>query len=505
MPHSGSRMKTIALVVVMAAAGLAGAETAAPRKRAMSLTDCVQEALLRNLDVQIERYNPQISRLGLRGSYAGYDPSFTISGTHDYRLSGGGTDPATQFRLPATESDGATVKSGVLGQLPWGLNYELFGSLTETATSYLTNRSDTARGSVGVNLEQPLLKNFMIDQTRLNIAVSKNRLHYSEMGLRSKIMDVVTSVEKAYYELIAARENVKVQEKALQLAEQLLSENKKRVEVGTLAPLDEKQAESQVAARRADLLSAQQTHSVAGNALRALMSDNYRDIHGLVIEPVEKLAAPVQMFDLQQCWSKGLSQRPEFLQAKLDAEKLELQLKFNRNQLLPELALTGTYGHGAGGDLVRTFGDGLEDFRTGDKPFYSYGAKMKMPLGNRAARYTYRATKLEVEQFKLAVKKIEQGILVEIDNYVTAARVSFERVGSTREARLYAEAALEAEQKKLENGKSTSFFVLQLQKDLTTTRSGEISALADYNKALADLARSEGDTLDRRAINLQIQ
>ena len=318
-------------------------------------------------------------------------------------------------------------------------------------------------------------------------------------------MDVVTSVEKAYYDLIAARENVKVQEKALQLADQLLSENKKRVEVGTLAPLDEKQAESQVAARKADLLSAQQTLSTAENTIRTLMSDNYRDIHGLTIEPAEKLAAPAQQFNVQHSWSKGLAQRPEFLQAKLDSERLELQMKYDRNQLLPDLSLTGTYGHGASGADVREFGDGLDEFRMGNHPFYSYGAKLSVPLGNRAARSTYRVAKLSVEQIKLTFKKIEQGILVEIDNNITAARVSFERVGSTREARLYAEAALEAEQKKLENGKSTSFFVLQLQKDVTTNRSAEIGALADYNKALANLARSEGATLDRRAINLQIQ
>lgn len=486
-------------------AGVANAETPTTRPRAMSLTDCVQEALIHNLDVQIERYNPQISMLNLRGAYAGYDPSFSISGTHDYRLSGGGTDPTTQFQLPATEAEGETFRAGVVGLLPWGLNYELFGNLTETTSTFFTNRSETTRGSVGINLEQPLLKNFLIDGTRLNVAVSKNRLKYSEMGLRMTIMDVVTSVEKAYYDLIAARENVKVQEKALQLAEQLLSENKKRVEVGTLAPLDEKQAESQVAARKSDLLSAQQTLSAAENALRTLMSDNYRNAHEMVIEPAERLAAPAQQFSLQESWTRGLTQRPEFLQAKFDAERLELQLKYDRNQLLPDLALIGGYGHGAGGELIREFSDGLNDFRTGDKPFYSYGAKMTVPLGNRAARNTYRATKLNIEQIKLTVKKVEQGILAEIDNNITAARVSFERVSSSREARLYAEAALDAEQKKLENGKSTSFFVLQLQKDVTTARSGEISALADYNKALADLARSEGATLDRRAINVQVK
>lgn len=507
MPHSARRMKKVILVLTaVVVAALVPAQGEAARKRSMSLTDCVQEALIHNLDVQIERINPQLSREDLRGAYAGYDPIFRISGEHRYQLSGGGFDPTIQFTIPPTEGEFDTISSGLSGGLlPWGTTYDIAASLTESVSTFTTNRSDTTRGSAGITLSQPLLKNFLIDGTRLRISVSKNRLDYSEMGLRSKVMDVVTSVEKAYYDLIAARETVKVQAKALQLAEQLLSENKKRVEVGTMAPLDEKQAESQVAGSRADLLSAQQSLSAAENGLRALIHDNYRDYRELLIEPVEQLAAPAQQFDVQQSWSKGLSQRPEYLQAKLNTEQSELNYKYDRNQLLPDLSLTGAYGHGAGGVAVREFGDGLEDFRTGRNPTYSFGARMSIPLGNRAARSNYRASKLTIEQVKLALKKTEQGILVEIDNNITAARVSYERVTARREARLYAEAALDAERKKLENGKSTSFFVLQLQKDLTSARSAEIGALADYNKSLADLARSEGSTLDRRAINLQLQ
>lgn len=507
MPHSARRMKKVTLVLTAAlVAALVPAQGEAARKRSMSLTDCVQEALVRNLDVQIERINPQISREELRGSYAGYDPTFRISGEHRYQLSGGGFDPTIQFNIPPTEGNSDTFSSGISGGLlPWGTTYDIGASLTESVSTFTTNRSDTTRGSAGITLTQPLLKNFLIDGTRLRISVAKNRLNYSEMGLRAKIMDVVTSVEKAYYDLIAAQENVKVQEQALQLAQQLLSENKKRVEVGTMAPLDEKQAESQVAGSRADLLSAQQALSAAENALRSLINDNYRDYRGLLIEPAEQLAAPVQQFNVQQSWSKGLAQRPEFLQAKLNAEQSELNLKYDRNQMLPDLALTGSYGHGAGGVAVQEFGDGLDDLRTGRNPTYSYGARLSIPLGNRAARSTYRTSRLALEQVKLSLKKTEEGILVEIDNNITTARVSLERVTARREARLYSEAALDAERKKLENGKSTSFFVLQLQKDLTGARSAEIGALADYNKALADLARSEGSTLERRAINLQIQ
>jgi len=484
----------------------------APKTRAMSLVDCVQEALQHNLELQIERYNPEISLYDLRGSYAGWDPVFSVQGKHTYSLSGGGLDPETKLPSPSSTTDADVFEAGIAGVAPWGLNYNLFGNINESygeiSPVFLTNLPtlfDNTRGAVGVNLFQPLLKNFWIDQTRLNIAVSKNRFTFSEQGLRGKVMDIVTSVEKGYFDLIAAREKVKVQEKALQLAEQLLSENKKRVEVGTLAPLDEKQAESQAAQRRTDLLSARQAQSSAQNALKSLLTDNYREFHDVEIEPAEPLAVPALIFNLQDSWGKGLSQRPELLQAKLDAERQGIQLKYDRNQLYPQLDVIGSYGHSAGGAGIREFSDGFDQFRGGDQPFWSYGARLNVPLSNTAARNNYKANKVALKQLLLKLKQTEQTILTEIDNDVIAARVGYERVNSTREGRRYAEAALEAEQKKMESGKSTSFFVLQLQRDLTQARSDEITALTDYNKSLAELARAEGSTLERRAVNVEVK
>jgi outer membrane protein TolC len=147
------------------------------------------------------------------------------------------------------------------------------------------------------------------------------------------------------------------------------------------------------------------------------------------------------------------------------------------------------------------FSDGLISFAGNPLP---HGARLSIPLGNVGARNAYKSSKVVLEQILLGLKKIEQGIIVEIDNTVIAARTSYERIGSTREARLYSEAALDAEQKKLENGKSTSFVVLQLQRDLIAARSAEISALADYYKSLADLAHSEGSTLERRNIDVSV-
>ena len=140
-----------------------------------------------------------------------------------------------------------------------------------------------------------------------------------------------------------------------------------------------------------------------------------------------------------------------------------------------------------------------------DRPFYTYGGRIVIPLGNGAARNRYKSSKAAQEQSVLLVKKLEQDIMVQIDNAIKLAQSNYERVGATRSAREYAEAALAAEEKKLENGKSTSFFVLQLQRDLTAAQSDEINALVQYRRSLAQLAQAEGSALERQRIDLSVK
>ena len=143
--------------------------------------------------------------------------------------------------------------------------------------------------------------------------------------------------------------------------------------------------------------------------------------------------------------------------------------------------------------------------RTTGATLFTISADNDLSAGQRSARSSYRASKTEYAVRQLALKKLEQDIMVEIDNAIKLAQANYERVGATRKAREYAEAALAAEQKKLESGKSTSFFVLQLQRDLTAARSDEIQALVQYKRSLALLAQSEGATFERHQIDLEVK
>jgi len=225
------------------------------------------------------------------------------------------------------------------------------------------------------------------------------------------------------------------------------------------------------------------------------------------IDPVEKLIVVPERFDIAESWRRGLSQRPDLRRLRLDLERRDINLRYLRNRIYPAIDLVGSYGHN-GLDRrpvssERQIGGVFQDELRGNSPYYSAGVVFSVPLSTRGPRNAFKASKAEKEQANLLAKRQEQEILVEIDNALKTAQSNLERIEATRTARQYAESALSAEQKKLEAGKSTSFIVLELQRDLTAARSQEIRALADYNKALAQLAFSEGESLERHHVTVK--
>jgi outer membrane protein len=515
------------------------AQTNATEVRPMSLEDCVQVALQHNLDVQIKKYNPEISRFTLNVASAYYDPVFSMSGGHDYTVAPGGFD-AQSRPYAGSESDVNFFNAAIQGLLPWGMSYNLGGSMNDTygtrpfvvedfnqpvvstnsfvninnnqpisflTTNYLTINSrtpfETVAGQVGfLSLRQPLLKNSWIDNNRLQVVLDRKNLQISELDVRYQVMTTVTAVERAYYELVFAQQNVDVQRKALELAERQLAEDRKRIEVGTLAPLSEKQDQAQAAASRSDLLGALGTEDTQQRVLKDLLSDDYSKWKDVTIQPTAKLVAVPQQLNLRESWEKGLAQRPDLIQEKISLEKQGQIVRYQKNQLFPQLDLVGSYGlSGSSSEL----GTSLGQFSSRDNPFWSVGGQMSIPLSNKAARNNYRAAKTNKEQMGLILKQMEQRVLIQIEDAIAVVNTSFQRVQATREARIYAEAALDAEQKKLESGKSTSFEVLRLQRDLTNARSSEIRALADYNIALVQLSLYDASTLERRGITLDVK
>jgi outer membrane protein TolC len=274
------------------------------------------------------------------------------------------------------------------------------------------------------------------------------------------------------------------------------------MDIGTLAQLSVEQDQSQVAQNEANVITAESTLDSDENALKNLITDDFKQWQSVNLVPSEPLTADKQEYDLQDSWNKGMTLRPDLLQAQITLEQQGIQLKFDRNQLFPELNLTGSYGYNGGGAV---YNDVFAQYRNQDSPFYTYGANLSIPLANLQPRNAYKADKVTERQDLLKLKQIEQNILVEIDNAVKQAQSDYESVQATRQSRIYAEAALDAEQKTYAVGKATTFEVLTYQNNLTTARGQEIRALANYEEALATLAQQEGSTLQRRNIDLVVQ
>jgi len=468
----------------------------APNVRQLSLQDCIQLALQHNLDLQIDRYNPQIALFSLNAAYGGYDPSFVFSGQHD-RSETAPTVFGTNI-FAGQVSDDNSFNSSLGGLSPWGTTYSLQGNAIDSYGNF----PEYSSGSASITVRQSLLKNLWIDSTRLTIRIGKNRVKYSELGLKWQIMQTVTTLEQAYYDLIYDRENLIVQQKAVQLAERLVAENRKKLEVGALAPLDLESAEAQAAQSQAAVIAAQSQLGTQERLVKKFITDNFAAWADIVLEPSGKLEATHQIFNRQDSWSKGLTQRPDLLQAKLDVEKQGIQLKFDRNQLFPQLDLFGTYGYNGQG---KEFSDALYDIQQMDQRFYTYGGQITIPLANISARNTYKSSKATLQQLLLTLKQAEQNVMITIDNDIGTIQANYEQVLATRAARQYAEAALNAEELKLQNGKSTVYTVLQMQRDLTTARGNEIQALDTHDKSVAQLSLDEGSTLDRLKIDWHVE
>ena len=504
------------------------AATPAGPVRQMSLTDCIRMALERNLSIMVGdtiklgdtadldernfgKLGLQETRLALESLYGYYDPVLSIRGGHNYGSDGSYLGGLGSFNDASRggKSELYTDSFGLnlAGIAPTGTRYAISAGMDRlndgfneplTPNSYYYQYNSTAR----ITITQPLLKDFWIDRGRLNIRLAKTAVKRSEMGFRLLVMNVVNQVAGLYFDFLAARDQVKVQEKALELANRLVAENNSKVAAGAIARLEVRQSESQAATTKAALTAAIFSAQQADNLLKAVITHEFNTIQPVNIEPTEKLIAVYQALSLAESWRIGLEQRPDYQMAKQDLENRDIALVFYKNQLYPALDLRGTYGRNGVGNST---GDSLESI--GDNHFPTYGGfvVLTVPLTRKSERADYKNAGVARQAAILSLKRKEDSVLQEIDIAVKEVISRYQTIESTRQARIFAEEALEAEQKKLENGQSTSFQVLQFQRDLTAASSNEIKALAGYNKALHQFYFREGSTLERNKIVLELK
>jgi outer membrane protein TolC len=478
--------------------------------RALTLRQCFDLALSRNLDIQIEHLSTDIAGYNLSGAYGVYVPNLSFRAQHDYLNQPADVDPKKAGLDLPYEMQNDLLEPGLKGKLPIGLTYGFnaytrednvrtvlnppFDTLIRTTNNYFSE----AR----IDLQQHLLRNFWIDSDREQILLRRRDLKISQQGMRFQIMKILLAVELTYDDLVAARETVRVQEKALELRQQLVKETLRRVQVGDLPPLDAEQAETQLENTLTALTAARELYVSEQNILKGLLTDDFRGLVDVELLPTDALLALEQDMNRSDSFLRAMQSRPDLIQARLAVEKSDVEVRFRKNQLFPDLDLVGAYGGLGVADEPGRSANYALSFANQE---YSYGVVLSFPLSNVTGRGAYRASKAARQIAQLELRKAEEAILLQIADFVNRAQSRYTQVSSTRKARAYAESALQAEVKKLQNGLSTAFIVLQLQEILTAARTAEVQALADYNKIIAQLSFAEGGILERHHLSLDVK
>ncbi len=479
------------LWIGLAAAGSSGLLAG----EALGLRSAIERALARNFDLAVAREAGDAGRDRSLAAEAAYVPVVSVSFNHTDTDS-----PAAEGATPKGETEARenAFTTAVGGILPTGATYSLSVSVSETngTRGAGTSRTDfdSASATLGAfTFTQPLWRDREIDATRLNIRQRRADARISVLDLTLQAIETVTAVERAYHALAAAREIVNVRTAALALAEQSLGDAEARRAVGTQTRLDEQQARAEVATNHADLLAARQSRRERENELKLLVSDDYAAWREVELELVDGLAAPGGPEpDYAASLARARAGRVELTRSEIGVERAGLEVAYRRDRLKPALGVTGGFGYRAA-DRELT---GLwSDLRGGEYPFYEAGVTLSFPWSRSGERAELRAARAEERQARLRLAQREQAIDAEVDDAVAAVASGRLRVEATAAARAYAEAALAADRERVAAGALTGYDVLLRQRDFVSARADEVTALADYQSARAELRRAEGGTL----------
>lgn len=475
----------------------------------ISVQEAVLRALQHNLDITISRQTKDSRLQDIIAEQAKFDPTFSLNGQFNRQVQPlnrpvFGFSPSA---LSATDpqkfdQNQANVTADLTQNLVTGANYDINFSPTRTnvagPNTFLFNPAYTS--GLALTLTQPLLRNFGVDVNKTFIHIAQNNAKVEEHVFMDRVLTVIATVEQSYWELVFVNENLKVAQLALKAAEELLASNRAKAKAGVMAIVDVLQAQAAVASRVEQVLLAEKAIRDQEDQFRRLLNPSEEELRqDLRLVPLDKPVQALEAISLEEALDTALQRRPEILQASKNVETSELNTKFAKNQLLPNLSFQGTSGLAG---LGKDPSDMINKNTSGD--FYNYGAGLVLsyPLGNRSAISQYNKRQLEGRNAQVTLTSIRQQVIVNVREAVRRVQTDFKRIETTRSARIMAEKQLQAEQQRLNVGLSTTRFVLDFQRDLATALGNELRAVVDYNKSLSNLARVKATTLDRYHIEL---
>ncbi len=492
----------------------------------LSLDDAVKLALERNLDIAVQRLNPQTFDYSLAALYAAFKPALTSQLSTQSVLN----PPQNTLQGVPTGALGITQgmalgNAGLTQNLRWGGG----GYVVTLNNNRITTNSTTSTINPSFNTNysaqytQPLLRGFKIDTTRQQLVVTRLNQDISETQLQASIINTLSNVRNAYWDYVYALQAVDVAKESLDLASKLVQDNQTRVEVGTMAPIDVVQAQSEAATRRQTLVSAEATRRTTELALKRMIVDGTGDPTWISnIDPIDRPEFRPETIDVAGAVSRALSARTDLTIAKKNLESNDVTYKLLRNQTLPQIDFVGRYGLvGRGGtQIVRSgtglsqnqstilntipggLGDAFSTMFANDYPTWTAQVNISYPIGKSQAEANVARAKIQQNQVTAQLKQIELQVATDVTNAAIQAQTNGEAVQAAQAARELAQKKLEAEQSKFEVGMSTNYFVVQAQRDLRDAQNSELRAVLNYRKALVEFERLQQTTLQNLGITV---
>lgn len=553
----------------------------------LSLQDAIALALENNLDIEISRYGPRIAEADLLRAEAGgvvrgvptavsqgpssaanlqtgggggqgggqattgaggtggsaannatvvfagtnvpqYDESFFVQYNWRHRTQ---TNPNSfSTGIPVLLVDSGDISGGIQRGFKTGAQAQLFYSQsTQQSNNLVSEVNPFTSGNLNLQITQPLLRGFGIAVNNRFIRVAQNQVKISDFAFRQQLIATVANLANLYADLVSFNEDVKVRKSALSLSEKLYSDNRKQVEIGTMAPIDIVRAEAEVARSQQELTQSEtqllQQETIIKNYLSRTGVNSPLIAEARII-PTDTMQMPEveAVRPIQDLVEMAVENRPELAQTKLSIENSRISLEGDRSQLLPQLDLVlAAQNNGLAGQdntlglpptqsgLVRQanpafiggLGSVLSQLFTRKYPDYSIGFQLNIPLRNRSAQSDIIRDQLALRQNELRQRQELNQIRVDVQNALIGLQQSRARFQAAQKSRVLQEQTLDAEQKKNALGASTIFFVIQAQRDLAQAQAAEVSALSGYNRARVAMDRATGQILEVNNISFE--
>ena len=526
------------------------------QQKPLTLREAIVLALENNKDIEVSRQNVRIAEFDLRAATGFYEPRFV--GTSLYERA---TTPNVSVfsNVRSITQDSIVGNAGVQGSVRrFGTNYEAtFSNQRVNSSSPLSVLSPQYNSSFNFNITQPLIRGRVIDQPRRTIEIAKRNLSLTDTQFRQRSIEIITNVQRAYWDLTFTLRNLQVRRDAVRDAKEQLEHNKRLVNEGVLAPVDIIASETQVANFEQEVYTALEEVGRAENNLKNLISQNRNmPIWNESVIPTDSVELDVPRTNLTEALSLALENRPEIDVNNVQKDINAIDQKFFKDQTKPQIDLVAGYSSsGISGtpnpnaidffsntetqlkinqlitavnptlppnqqidpllipppqmissDLTGNYFSSVTDIFANRYPIYRVGLQFNLPFrGNQTAKAQFGKSLVEGEQIQTRREQLEQLIQVDVRNALQAVRTSEARLRSAAISRENSEKQYDSEKRKLEEGQSDIYNVLERQTALMNARSTELRAQTELNKAIAELQRATGNSLKANDVEARLK